>query len=112
MAPGSGLGVGQESGGCSNVRECPAGRLSHSVFLRLVYFILFPFLSFCSRESKYEIKGSKSRSVRERNVSYSSLKDAILNSKSLNGTKKDPKNLTKNARPLRPARKKDKKSMI
>ena len=64
----------------------------------------------------YEIKGSKSRSVREKNVLYSNLKNAILKGKSLKmRQKKDPKNLTKNARPLRPlrpARKKDKKSMI
>ena len=35
-----------------------------------------------SRESKYEIKGSKSRSVREKNVLYSNLKNAIFKGKS------------------------------
>jgi hypothetical protein len=45
----------------------------------------------------YEIKGSKSRSVREKNVLYSDLKNAILKSKSLKKReKKFPKNLTKN----------------
>ena len=35
-----------------------------------------------SRESKYEIKGSKSRSVGEKNVLYSNLKNAICKGKS------------------------------
>ena len=35
------------------------------------------FFNTFSRESKYEIKGSKSRSVREKNVLYSNLKNAI-----------------------------------
>ena len=44
-----------------------------------------------SRESKYEIKGSKSRSLREKNVLYSNLKNAILKGKSLKmRQKKDP----------------------
>ena len=46
------------------------------------------------RESKNGIQGSKSRSVREKNVFYSNLENAILKSKSLDvGQKNDPKNL-------------------
>ena len=47
-----------------------------------------------SRESKYEIKGSKSRSVREKNVIYRNLKNAICKVKSWKMTK-DAKNSTK-----------------
>ena len=43
-----------------------------------------------SRESKYEIKGSKSRSVREKNVIYRNLKNAICYSKSWKMAKKGP----------------------
>ena len=72
--------------------------------------------TFFSRESKYEIKGSKSRGVREKNVLYSNLKNAIQKGKSLKmGQKKAPEKLIKKRAAItaaRPARKKYKKSMI
>ena len=45
-----------------------------------------------SRESKYEIKGSKSRSIHEKNVIYRNFKNAILKGISWkNGKKNTPK---------------------
>ena len=52
--------------------------------------VAFPRLSLFSRESKYEIKGSKSASVCEKNVSYSNLKNAILKNNSLKMRRKKP----------------------
>ena len=53
-----------------------------------------------SQESKYKIKGSKSRSIHEKNVIYRNFKNAILKGISWkNGKKKHPQNSTKSERP-------------
>ena len=52
----------------------------------------------CSRESKYEIKGSKSRSIHEKNVIYRNFKNAILKGISWKNDKKKAQKKTRTDR--------------
>jgi len=68
----------------------------HSCIPYSTYIYINLHIYIFSRESKYEIKGSKSRGVREKNVLYSNSKNGILKGKSLKMRQKRPQKLDKN----------------